>query len=194
MSSSRTTRRTPSHDERGVVLIIALVMLVVVSLLATFSIRNALSTEGVAGNVRTTQLANQAAEIALRYCEDAVVNYIKIGTPLPGSPALALQNPQIPPLGVSTANWDGTRTGVFVVPSASVNTGSATFSRMPECLAERLSVVNAVAVVSLTEIAPAAFQQHVFWGSLLLALAIYGPGPWSLERVVWPHLLRRRAS
>lgn len=57
-----------------------------------------------------------------------------------------------------------------------------------------LSVVNAVAVVSLTEIAPAAFQQHVFWGSLLAALAIYGPGPWSLERVVWPHLLRRGAA
>jgi putative oxidoreductase len=57
-----------------------------------------------------------------------------------------------------------------------------------------LSVINAVAVVSLTEIAPAAFQQHVFWGSLLMAVAIYGPGPWALERVVLPHLLRRRAA
>ena len=51
-----------------------------------------------------------------------------------------------------------------------------------------LSVVNAVAVVSLQEIAPAALQQHVFWGSLLAAVAIYGPGPWSLERLVWPWL------
>ena len=57
-----------------------------------------------------------------------------------------------------------------------------------------LSVVNAVAIVSLTEIAPAAFQQHIFWGSLLAALAIYGPGPWSLERVVWPRLLGSRAA
>ncbi len=54
-----------------------------------------------------------------------------------------------------------------------------------------LFVVNAVAVVSLTEIAPAAFQQHVFWGSLLAGLAIYGPGPWSLDRVVWPRLYRK---
>jgi putative oxidoreductase len=51
-----------------------------------------------------------------------------------------------------------------------------------------LFVVNAVAVVSLQEIAPAALQQHVFWGSLLAGLAIYGPGPWSLERWVWPRL------
>lgn len=48
-----------------------------------------------------------------------------------------------------------------------------------------LFVVNAVAVISLSEIAPAAYQQHVFWGSLLAGLAIFGPGPWSLERL-WP--------
>jgi putative oxidoreductase len=47
-----------------------------------------------------------------------------------------------------------------------------------------LFVVNAVAVISLSEIAPAALQQHVFWGSLLAGLAIYGLGPWSLDRWV----------
>ena len=46
-----------------------------------------------------------------------------------------------------------------------------------------LFVVNAVAVISLSEIAPAAFQQHVFWGSLLAALAIYGLGPLSVDRL-----------
>lgn len=45
-----------------------------------------------------------------------------------------------------------------------------------------LFVVNAVAVISLSEIAPAAFQQHVFWGSLLAGLSIYGLGPWSVDR------------
>ena len=45
-----------------------------------------------------------------------------------------------------------------------------------------LFVVNAVAVISLSEIAPAALQQHIFWGTLLAALAIYGLGPWSLDR------------
>lgn len=54
-----------------------------------------------------------------------------------------------------------------------------------------LSVVNAVAVVSLAEIAPAALQQHVFWGALLAGIAIYGPGAWSLERLVWPRVAGR---
>jgi putative oxidoreductase len=57
-----------------------------------------------------------------------------------------------------------------------------------------LFVVNAVAVISLSDIAPAAMQQHVFWGALLAALAIYGPGAWSLERLVWPRLMQRRPS
>jgi putative oxidoreductase len=52
-----------------------------------------------------------------------------------------------------------------------------------------LSVVNVVAVLSLMEIAPAALGQHVQWGTLLALVAIYGPGAWSLERLVWPRLL-----
>ena len=54
-----------------------------------------------------------------------------------------------------------------------------------------LLVVNFVAVISLSEIAPAAFQQHVFWGSLLAALAIFGLGPWSFDRWLAP---RRHAN
>jgi len=48
-----------------------------------------------------------------------------------------------------------------------------------------LSVVNAVAVVSLSEIAPAAGQQHMLWGALLVALAVHGPGRWSLDQSVF---------
>ncbi len=44
-----------------------------------------------------------------------------------------------------------------------------------------LFVVNVVAVVSLAEIAPVALQQHQFWGSLLLALLLWGPGRWSVD-------------
>src|SRR5450830_1327557 len=57
-----------------------------------------------------------------------------------------------------------------------------------------LSVVNRVAVLSLSDIAPAALQQHVTWGVLLAALALYGCGPWTrdtwLARHVKPVLSR----
>lgn len=57
-----------------------------------------------------------------------------------------------------------------------------------------LFVVNAVAVISLSEITPAALQQHVFWGTLLAGLAIYGGGPWSLDRWLAPTLQRVRRT
>ena len=50
-----------------------------------------------------------------------------------------------------------------------------------------LFVVNAVAAISLPDIGEAALQQHVFWGSLLVGLVLWGPGRWSVDG--W--LLRR---
>src|SRR5262245_62132994 len=47
-----------------------------------------------------------------------------------------------------------------------------------------LFCVNAVAVISLREIAEPALQQHVFWGSLLVALALWGPGRWSMDHLL----------
>jgi uncharacterized membrane protein YphA (DoxX/SURF4 family) len=56
-------------------------------------------------------------------------------------------------------------------------------------LGARLFVVNAVAAVSLMEVALAALQQHVFWGSLLTGLVLWGPGRWSIDRFLAPRLL-----
>lgn len=39
-----------------------------------------------------------------------------------------------------------------------------------------LSMVNVVAVISLEEIAPAAFTMHVIWGLLLALIVLWGPG------------------
>ena len=55
-----------------------------------------------------------------------------------------------------------------------------------------LSVVNAVAVFSLAEIAPAALQQHILWACLLIGVLLWGPGRWSLDRFVLPWLQTTR--
>jgi putative oxidoreductase len=54
-----------------------------------------------------------------------------------------------------------------------------------------LFILNAVAVMSLADVAPAALQQHIFWGSLLAALLLWGPGRWSLDRIAAPWLRAR---
>ena len=57
-----------------------------------------------------------------------------------------------------------------------------------------LFVVNAVAVLSLTDIAPAALQQHQFWGSLLVGLLLWGPGRWSLDALFVSRLASTRLA
>lgn len=49
-----------------------------------------------------------------------------------------------------------------------------------------LSVVNVVAVISLSEIAPAALQQHITWGVLLAALALFGCGKFAIDHFIAP--------
>jgi putative oxidoreductase len=53
-----------------------------------------------------------------------------------------------------------------------------------------LFILNFVAVISLSEVPPAALQQHLFWGSLLAFLVLWGPGKWSIDRLLIPRLAR----
>jgi len=54
-----------------------------------------------------------------------------------------------------------------------------------------LSVVNVMAVISLADIPEAAMTQHLFWGSLLATLVLWGPGKWALDTWLSPWLQRR---
>lgn len=146
--------------QNGIVLILALIMLVVISILTAITVRNATSSEAVNSNVRQTQLASQAAETALRYCEDAVINLVAAGTATfnftspPSSTAVALDATLIQdmvtgtPTSMVAANWD-TTTAVYkilIIPTDSVNrTGiTSTFNRPPECIVDRLSPSTSV--------------------------------------------------
>ena len=46
-----------------------------------------------------------------------------------------------------------------------------------------LSVVNVMAVLSLSEIAPAALLGHQLWGALLVLVALFGAGRFSLDEL-----------
>jgi type IV pilus assembly protein PilX len=128
--------------QRGVVLIIALLMLVVISLMASLSIRNATSSEAVSGSVRTTQLAMQSAEIALRYCESSVAKIVMGGTSTFTTTfdISKIDFVNTTPQWTSTTVWDSTSTLIFVLPASSVNGSgvSTTYSRMPECMVQNL--------------------------------------------------------
>nr|ALV86674.1 membrane protein [uncultured bacterium 51] len=95
--------------------------------------------------------------------------------------ALFADEYQVPLLSPSAAALLGTA-GELVLPLLLALGLAGRFA------AAGLFVVNALAVVSLAEIAPAALQQHLLWGCLLLGLLLWGPGRWSIDRAVAPRL------
>jgi type IV pilus assembly protein PilX len=126
------------RQQRGVVLVVALIMLVIISLLAALSVRNATSSESVSGSVRTTELATQAAEIALRYCEDAVLQIASGSVTLASVPTILSYVE--PPQWKNMNNWDSaSSTLTFVLPASAVTNGAAptAYKRVPECMVER---------------------------------------------------------
>lgn len=134
-------------------MIVALILLVVISLLAVTSMRSATSAEAVAGNVRTTELATQAAEIALRHCESSAIKITRlIANPADTSDEATystdMTNSNILRAVTSvqwqnTATWDSTSTATYVVPSALVGS-TATYKRPPECMVESLTGTTTV--------------------------------------------------
>lgn len=89
--------------------------------------------------------------------------------------ALFTDEYKVPLLSPAAAAFMGTA-GELILPVLLVVGLAGRFSALGLC------VVNIVAVISLSDIAPAAMQAHILWGTLLAALAIYGLGPWSLDK------------
>lgn len=98
--------------------------------------------------------------------------------------ALFTDEYRVPLLSPTLAAWLGTG-GELLLPVLLVLGLAGRFA------AAGLFVLNAVAVASLADIAPGALQQHVFWGSLLAGLLLWGAGAWSLDRFVAPRLRAR---
>jgi type IV pilus assembly protein PilX len=150
------------QKQNGVVLIIALILLVVISLLAITSMRGAGSAERVAGNVRTTELATQAAETALRHCESSAIQLARNtantdATFYTTTFTIGSIAPVNSTLWQSTATWDSSsaNTATFVLPASTfVVGGTSTYKRPPECMVELLSGGMPTGAASVT---PSAF-------------------------------------
>jgi len=167
---SPTPRKISPHSrwpqsQRGVALFIALIVLIVISLLAATSIRNASTTVSVSGNVRTTELATQAAEIALQHCELSVLSLVREASDSDTSDSYDREGVELPPPTSVTAsrwqdtdNWDVSSSTVFPLPLAMVNqAGIGTpYNRPPECMVERMTVTT-VELVTTPETDPPTY-------------------------------------
>lgn len=129
--------------QRGVSLIIVLVMLAVIGLLSAAALRSATSNEMVARNFRYQLLAQQQAETALRFCESQLL--------LPDADRLAsLQEASLPlaephgssalPVWALPASWNGlgeAGASLTTVPADLLGPASMLPQVSPQCLVEK---------------------------------------------------------
>lgn len=125
------------RGQRGVALLVALVMLVVIGLASVSVMRGALSSDLVANNTRVQALAHQAAQMGLAYCE----RLLSDSTPQDGSNMDKLNNTNArePALFNTLSNW--TTANVHTVPDDWMASDDSSFAEdipKPECMVEQL--------------------------------------------------------
>lgn len=128
----------PPGRHRGVALAVALILLAVIGLGSVTALRSGMFGSLIAGNLRSNQLAVQAAEMALRYCERLAM------TDPPGITVQALPatNTDRPDLWRVKANWSGPTALAFDLPDAVVNSPKSAirYAQAPQCLVERMEL------------------------------------------------------
>ncbi|MBP3980382.1 hypothetical protein J8G26_06505 [Acidovorax sp. JG5] len=138
-------RKPVRPRQKGVVLALALILLTVVSLVAIYTLRGTITGEQVSKNLRTNAVATQAAETALRICEDAVrTSQSTLGT---GTSAVAFtildvpesMDADLPNQWSTRANWvvTGSAKTANQIPVELITDANMRPIPAPRCMVER---------------------------------------------------------
>jgi type IV pilus assembly protein PilX len=135
------------RSERGVVLPVALILLVIVSFAGLYSARNSANHEQFSNNLRTMNVARHAAELGLRYCERVVIDQVENeGETYPTDAARVLQTEITGPddnnaAWRSLANWSSSGANRIIAPlTYASNVDSAVqLNFPPTCIAQLMA-------------------------------------------------------
>ena len=139
MNSFLSLRGARRH-QRGVSLIIAMLMLVVIGLVSVAIIRNATSSDQAVTSNRVQTQANQFAQLALQFCENQV-------TLVSGSVVTIVKPFPTPAAWTVKSNWVNAGTPVWTLRSADI-TGAMQPRVYPQCLVEQSSLSTRIFTVT----------------------------------------------
>ena len=145
------------------VLVISLILIVILSLLGTFAIRNSTQSERSVNGIRTAQVAREAAETALRFCEQISIfdsdnkDYVEWGTSGLRGKIVAAKITSEQDANAAWRNADNWKRGsanMIEVPAAyfrkytnnSVATDAAQLQIAPRCLIQRIESTSTPAL------------------------------------------------
>lgn len=143
--------RTRHHDQQGMTLLVALVMLLVIGLASAAVMRSSLNTDRVADNARLKTLASQAAQLALRYCETQVES---------SAPGLKIATVANPAHWLDGASWHGAGAIATTVPDSLMASKASSFTpdSKPQCLAEYTDTVSGVSATDAVIVTARGFS------------------------------------
>ena len=130
--------------QRGAVLIVALVLLLVLTVLGTAGIQDTVMEERMAGNFRDVNVALQAAEAAIGHGEANVVNPTTFKSMLfNGSDGTAELDPLVNPMGSGTNPLSAGNYGLTVLESVLTESGGDLLvSAPPKYFVEKLPEIE----------------------------------------------------
>lgn len=136
------------RQQRGVVLPVALALLVVVLVAGLSAARVSVAHHAFADNLRTAQVARQAAEVGLSFCQQVVVDLVdndseRWGSHMTGrvlTPTSPVTNPADGEW-TSLSRWSSASNSLITVPQAYSEAvkPEAQLTHAPVCLAELIS-------------------------------------------------------
>jgi type IV pilus assembly protein PilX len=130
---SRPLHRPHSH---GIVLVVALVLLLVMSIGSTVAVRLALNSSSIAVGLRGANEAQQAADLALRWCE------LQLRLTVAGDPAADTQNFKLLPKGQvpdgAWSNFETHRVNSLELPPAVLGAAGIQPAQPPRCMVQEL--------------------------------------------------------
>jgi len=131
--------------QRGVSLLIMLIMLVVIGLTSAASLRSASSNERISNNFRMHALAEQYAEAALRYCETQLTLADRVRVDSLKDVSLMAFTGAAYPAWANPLTWTGVggaSASLTRMPGALVASADSAFkpAQLPQCAVERLSI------------------------------------------------------
>lgn len=131
--------------QRGVSLLIVLIMLVIIGLTSAASLRSASSNERISNNFRMHALAEQYAEAALRYCETQLTLADGARVESLKEVSLTAFTGDAYPAWANPLTWTGAG-GAYAsltrLPEAMLTSADSAFkpAQLPQCAVERLSI------------------------------------------------------
>ncbi len=126
-----------NSTQRGLVLPLVLIFLVIMMALGTAMIRHVTLEEKMAGNMRNRSLAFQAAESALRYCG----NSVQLGTNVALGITLHPEGPIATGGDAGKNYWEvesqwGARAATVPKSAAEISAGTISLASQPQCMVE----------------------------------------------------------